>query len=156
MMVIGPFVDRIVDRLGSGRATTASAAAVLAGLIAYGLLGRHGYIWIAVALVLISAGMRVVMITATINVMSGLPPERTSLGAALSDTAQEVSNAVGVAVSGTAIAALFTGRLTQPHWTSTQLSQFQDAVTIAILALAVVAAALVIWASVRSRATAAD
>lgn len=151
MMVIGPFVDRIVNRLGSDGATTIGAAAVLAGLIAYGLLGGHGYVWIAVALVLISAGVRVVMITATINVMSGLPPERTSLGAALSDTAPEVSNVVGVAVSGTAIAAIFTGRLTQPHWTSVQLSQFQDAVTIAILALAVVAAALVTWASVRSR-----
>jgi MFS family permease len=151
MMAVGPFVDRIVDRLGSGRATTIGATAVLAGLVAYGLLGRHGYAWIALSLVLISAGMRVVMITATINVMSGLPPERTSLGAALSDTAQEVSNAVGVAVSGTAIAAVFTGRLTQPHWTSLQLSQFQDAVTIAILALAVVAAALVTWAARRAR-----
>ena len=62
---------------------------------------------------LISAGMRVVMITASVNVMSGLAPQRSTLGAALSDTAQEVSDtaqevsdAIGVAVSGTVIAAI--------------------------------------------------
>jgi MFS family permease len=111
MIVIGPFVDRIVERFGSSRATTVASAAVIAGVVTYGLLGRLGYAWIAVALVLVSAGLRVVMITATVNVMGGLPAERTSLGAALSDSAQEVSNAIGVAVSGTVIAAVFTGRI---------------------------------------------
>ena len=52
------------------------AAVVIAGLVTYGLLGRFSYVWIAVALVLISAGMRVVMITASVNVMSGLAPQR--------------------------------------------------------------------------------
>ena len=151
MLAIGPFIDRIVDKWGSSRPTTLGAAAVIGGMITYGLLSRHGYGWIAVALVLISAGMRIVMVTAMMNVMGGLPPERTSLGAALSDTAQEVSNAIGVAVSGTVIAARFSGRLTSPHWTNTQVTQFQDAVTIAIIALAAVAAALVTWAPLRTR-----
>jgi MFS family permease len=151
MIVIGPFIDRIVDKFGSGRATTFGAAAVIAGLVTYGLLGRFSYVAVAVALVLISAGMRVVMVTASVNVMNGLPPQRSSLGAALSDTAQEVSNAVGVAISGTVIAAIFVGSLTSPHWTKVQLSQFENAVTIAILALAGVAAILVIWAPLRAR-----
>jgi hypothetical protein len=151
MLAIGPFIDRIVGKFGTSRATTGGAAVVIAGLVTYGLLGRFSYVWIAVALVLISAGMRVVMITASVNVMSGLPPQRSSLGAALSDTAQEVSNAIGVAVSGTVIAAIFVGRLTSPHWTRVQVSQFENAVTIAILALAAVAAALVIWAPLRAR-----
>jgi hypothetical protein len=151
MLAIGPFIDRIVGKFGTSRATTGGAAVVIVGLVTYRLLGRSGYVWIAVTLVLISAGMRVVMITALVNVMSGLPPQRSSLGAALSDTAQEVSNAIGVAVSGTVIAAIFVGRLTSPHWTRVQVSQFENAVTIAILALAAVAAALVIWAPLRAR-----
>jgi hypothetical protein len=57
----------------------------------------------------------------------------------------------GVAVSGTVIAAIFVGRLTSPHWTKVQVSQFENAVTLAILALAAVAAVLVIWASLRAR-----
>ncbi|ADP81859.1 MFS transporter [Pseudofrankia inefficax] len=156
MIVIGPFVDRIVDGLGAGRSTTLGATAVVAGLAIYGLLGRSGYGWIAVALVLVSAGMRVVMITSAVNVLRGLPPERTSLGAALSDTAQEVSNAIGVAVSGTVLAAIFVGDIASPHWTNAQVSQFQNAVTIAILALAAVAAALVIAAPLRARASRAS
>jgi MFS family permease len=151
MLVVGPFTDRIVAKFGTSRATTGGAAAVIVGLVTYGLLGRFGYVWIAVALVFISAGMRVVMITASVNVMSGLPPQRSSLGAALSDTAQEVSNAIGVAVSGTVIAAIFVGHLTSPHWTKVQVSQFENAVTIAILALAAVATVLVIWAPLRAR-----
>jgi hypothetical protein len=107
MIVLGPFVDRIVGGLGAGRATTLGASAVVAGLVTYGLLGRFGYGWIAVALALVSGGMRVVMITSAVNVLRGLPAQRSSLGAALSDTAQEVSNAIGVAVSGTVLAAIF-------------------------------------------------
>jgi hypothetical protein len=151
MIAIGPFVDRIVDRFGTSRSTTFGAISVIIGLAAYGLLGRFGYVWIAIALVLVSAGMRVVMITASVNVMSGLPPERTSLGAALSDTAQEVSNAIGVAVTGTVIAAIFTGSFTGRHWTTVQVSQFQNAVTASIVALAVVAATLAIWAPLCAR-----
>lgn len=153
MIAIGPFVDRIVTRFGTSRPTTLGAAAVITGLVLYGLLGRFSYVWIAIALVLVSAGMRVAMITASVNVMTGLPPERTSLGAALSDTAQEVSNAIGIAVSGTVIAAIFAGDITSPHWTHAQVSRFENAVTIAIIALALAAAALVIWAPLRAHAS---
>ena len=150
MLAVGPFIDRIVSRFGTGGPTTISAVAVIAGLVLYGLLGRFGYVWIAVALVLISAGMRIVMVTASVNVMTGLPPDRTSLGAALSDTAQEVSNAIGIAVSGTVVAAIFVGGLTGGQWTNTQVSQFENAVTTAIILLAGVAGALVLWASLRA------
>lgn len=153
MIAIGPFIDRIVGALGTSRSTMLAAATVIVGLVTYGLLGRFSYVWIAIALVLVSAGMRVVMVTASVNVMTGLPPERTSLGAALSDTAQEVSNAIGIAVSGTVIAAIFVGGITSAHWTNAQVNQFENAVTIAIIALASVAVALVIWAPLRARAS---
>ncbi|WP_448060780.1 MFS transporter [Cellulomonas hominis] len=155
MIALGPFVDRIVTRLGMSRSSSLGAATVIAGLVAYGLLGRLGYAWIAIALVLISAGMRVVMIVAAVNVMGGLPQDRTSMGAALSDTAQEVSSAVGIAVSGTVVAALFAGSITDASWTGGQVGQFEDAVTIAVLSLAAVAAALVVWAPRRARAAGA-
>jgi MFS family permease len=151
MLAIGPFIDRIIDRFGTERPTILGTASVISGLVMYGLLGRHGYVWIAVALVLVSAGMRIVMVTASVNVMTGLPPERTSVGAALSDTAQEVSNAIGVAVAGTIVAAYFTGDITSVPWTHTQVTSFEDAVTTAILGLAAVAALLVVWAPLRAR-----
>ncbi|MGW1774865.1 MFS transporter [Streptomyces sp. NPDC002104] len=145
--VIGP----LVARFGLGNAARLGAGAVVCGLAVYGLLGRFGYAWVALALVLVAAGMRVVGVVAGTNVMRGLPAGRTTIGAALVDTAGEVTAAIGIAVTGTALAALFTGDLTASGWTAHQSAEFREAVTWAALALMVLAAALVAWGISRGR-----
>jgi MFS family permease len=147
----GAFVGRFVERAGLDRAAWLSAAAVVSGLAVYGLLGRLGYVWVAAALALVAAGMRVVGVVAGVNVLRGLPENRTSIGAALVDTASEVTTGVGIAVTGTVLAVLFTGDITAPHWSARQTARFEDATTIAGLALTAVAAALVGWAIRRTR-----
>ncbi|POM22575.1 Antiseptic resistance protein [Actinomadura rubteroloni] len=147
----GAFVSPFVRRAGLDRAAWLSAAAVVLGLAVYGTLGRLGYVWVALALVLVAAGMRVVGVVAGVNVLRGLPENRTTIGAALTDTASEVTSGAGIALSGTVLAALFTGSIAAPHWTTRQASEFQDAATIAGLALTVAAGALVAWAMVRTR-----
>ena len=144
---VGPFVQRV----GIDRAAWLSASAVVAGLAVYGLLGRHAYAGVAVSLVLVAAGLRVVGVVAGVNVLNGLPENRTSTGAALVDTASQVASAVGVAVGGTVLAALFTGNLATAGWTPTQTRQFREAVTTASLVLTALAAALVLWASLGTR-----
>lgn len=151
MLAVGPFVERLVGRLGTETATALGGVSVIAGLTAYGLLGRYDYAWTAVALVLISAGMRIVMVTAAVNVMGGLPRDRTSLGAALTDTATEVSNAVGIAVAGTILAVVFAGSLTDGRLSGHQLNDFQNAISLAVLTLAVAASGLVAYAHGRTR-----
>jgi MFS family permease len=151
LLASGPFTGRFVERYGMNRSVLLGAVAVVAGLTIYGVLGRFAYVWVAAALVLTAAGLRVVGIVAGVNVMRGLPPERTSLGAALNDTATEVTSGIGIAVTGTVIAAMFAGSIATPHWSAAQTTQFRDAVTISILALAVAAAALIAWAMVRAR-----
>jgi len=84
-------------------------------------------------------------------VLRGLPASRTTIGAALTDTATEVSSGTGIAVAGTILAATFTGSIAASHWTERQAAEFQAAVTIAGSALTVVAAALVGWGFVRAR-----
>jgi hypothetical protein len=152
----GPFVNRFVDRAGLDRAAWLSAAAVVAGLAAYGLLGRFGYGWVAIALVLVAAGMRVVGVVAGVNVIRGLPKNRTTIGAALVDTASEVTSGAGIAVTGTILAALFTGDIATANWSSRQTGQFENAVTIAGLTLTVVAALLVGWGITRTRSATND
>ena len=147
----GPFVNRFVQRVGFDRAAWSSAAAVVIGLAVYAAAGRYGYPWIALALVLVAAGIRVNGVVAGTNVLRGLPRDRTSIGAALVDTASEVATGVGIAVTGTILAALFTGTIAVPHWTAQQRTQFQEAGTIAGLTLTVTAAALVAWGFVRAR-----
>jgi MFS family permease len=145
------FVNPFLKWVGFDRAALFSAVAVVLGLAVYALLGRFGYLWVAIALALVAAGMRVVGVVAGTNVLRGLPANRTTIGAALTDTATEVSSGTGIAVAGTILAALFTGSIATSHWTAQQATEFQTAVTIAGGALTVVAAALVGWGFVRSR-----
>jgi MFS family permease len=156
LVAAGPFVNRFVQWAGLDRAAWLSSAAVVTGLAVYGALGRFGYVWVALALALVAAAIRVVGVVAGMNVLRGLPQNRTSIGAALVDTASEVTSAAGVAVTGTILAVLFTGNIATRDWSAHQSAQFENAVTIAGLALTAVAAALVGWAILRSRNPAAD
>jgi hypothetical protein len=126
------------------------------GLAVYGVLSSFGYVWVALALVLVAAGMRVVGVVAGTNVLRGLPTNRTTIGAALVDTAAEVASGAGIAVTGTILAALFTGDIATSNWSTQQTAQFQAAVTIAGLTLTAVAGALVGWGIVRTRRVADD
>jgi MFS family permease len=149
----GVYVQPFVERAGLDRAAWLSASAVVAGLAVYGFLGRFGYVYVALALVLVSAGLRVVGVVAGVNVLRGLPENRTTIGAALTDTATEVASGAGLAVTGTILAAVFPGTIAAAHWTSHQTADFRAAITIAGLTLTVLAAALVTWGFRRSRTT---
>jgi MFS family permease len=151
LVAAGPIINPFVRRVGFDRAAWLSATAVVAGLAVYAVLGRLGYVWVTIALVLVSAGIRVNGVVAGTNVLRGLPDNRTSIGAALVDTAAEVATGVGIAVTGTILAVLFTGTIATSNWSARQTAEFQEAVTIASLTLTVVAAVLVGWAYLRTR-----
>jgi MFS family permease len=154
LVAAGPFVNRFVEWAGLDRSAWLSASAVVCGLAVYGLLGRFGYVWVAIAIALVAAAIRVVGVVAGINVLHGLPQNRTSIGAALVDTASEVTSAAGIAITGTILAALFTGNVATSQWSARQTAEFREAVTIAGLVLTVVAATLVGWAILRMRSAA--
>jgi len=147
----GAFINPFVKRVGLDRAAWLSAAAVVLGLAVYGLLSNLGYAWVALSLVLEAAGMRVVGVVAGVNVVRGLPKNRTTIGVALVDTSTEIAAAVGIAVTGTILAARFTGSVAAPSWSAHQAAEFHQAVTISGLALTGAAAAMVGWGIARSR-----
>lgn len=149
----GRFVGPFVQRVGLDRAAWMSAAAVVSGLAVFALLSRFGYPSVLVALVLVAAGMRVVGVVAGNNVLRGLPADRTSIGAALVDTASEIATAVGIAATGTILAALVGGGITTAAITGERLASFQEAVLVAGLAVTALAAALVAVGVLRSPRT---
>lgn len=151
LLLGGLFVNPLVQRLGLERAGYLSAAAVVAGLAVYASFGTLGYAWVAVGLAMVAAGLRVVGVVAAVNVMRGLPENRTTIGAALTDTVTQVSSGAGVAVAATILAAVFAGNLTAPAWTSVQTGQFHAAVTIGGVTLTALAAVLVGWGFLRTR-----
>ncbi|ANN21912.1 multidrug transporter [Amycolatopsis orientalis] len=135
----GALITPLITRAGFTKAAWLGAAAVVCGLAVYTAFGRLGYVWIAVALALVAAGMRVVGVVAGTNVMRGLPSNRTTIGAALADTAGEVATGIGLALSGTILALVYPGALTAAR----ESADFQEAITYAGLALTLLSAALV-------------
>jgi hypothetical protein len=68
-----------------------------------------------------------------------MPSNRTSIGTALNDTAQEVGTSIGTAVVGTLIAVLVTTVLPEGTWSSDLVASFfhGERITYAILAVVV-------------------
>jgi MFS family permease len=151
LLVAGPFVNLFVERVGFERTAWLSSLSVVLGLAIYAFLNSFGYVWIAIALALVAAGIRVNGLVAGTNVLRGLPKNRTSIGSALVDTASEVATGVGIAVTGTTLATLFTGDFAKGHWNGVQTAQFQEAITIAGLTLTGVALVLVGFGIARTR-----
>ncbi|WP_080796568.1 MFS transporter [Corynebacterium pacaense] len=151
LLAVGFVVERFVDRVGINHAAWLGSLSVVAGLVIYVALGSQGYPWVAVTLVLTSAGLRVVGLVAGVNVMRGAPENRTSIAAAMVDTTDEIASAVGTAIIGTIIAAMFVGDLTDDPWTAVQRTQFDDAATLSVSIITVIAALLIAWAFRRTR-----
>jgi len=151
LLLAGLGVERFVERVGIDRAALSGALCVLAGLGLYGTLGTTSYAAVAVSLVLGAVGLRVVGVVAGVNVMKGTPKNRTSIGAALVDTTDQVASAVSVAIAGSVLAALFAGDLSQGSWSAAQTAAFHRAVSLVSGILALLAASLVAWAFVRMR-----
>ncbi|WP_302846891.1 MULTISPECIES: MFS transporter [unclassified Curtobacterium] len=152
LLLSGRFVGPFVRRAGLGRAAWTSAAAVVLGLAVFAAAGRFGYPSVLVALVLVAAGMRVVGAVAGNNVLAGLPADRTSVGAALVDTAGELATAVGVTVTGAVLAALVSGSITATVTSPDRSASIGTALAVAAGAVTVLAAVLVGVGLARARA----
>lgn len=151
LLVSGRIVEPLLRRVGLNHAAWMSAAAVVLGLGVFAAGSRFGYVWIALALILVAAGMRVVGVVAGTNVMTGLPENRTTIGAALVDTSSQVATGLGIAITGTILAAIFTGDISSPTWSADQAATFQTGVTVAGFTITAVAAALVLFGMIRAR-----
>ncbi len=145
MIAATPFSEFLAKRYGH-RITCLIGAVFLAGSLA-GLAWavEHGYPAIAVCMVTLTVGLRTVMTTCAVALVSAMPENRTSIGAALNDTAQEVGSSVGTAVVGTVIAALVTATLPPGVWSSELVASFFHGERITYAVLAVIVGVVAGW-----------
>src|SRR5215210_924279 len=109
---------------------------------------------------------------ATESIMGALPPARANIGSAVNDTTRELGGALGVAVVGSIVASLYSGRLDAapdavraslgaavqiPAFAEPARDAFVDAMSSASLVVAAVAAlgAVLAWRYLPSRGAAA-
>lgn len=150
LLLAGFVVEAFVERVGIHKAALFGSLGVLAGLGLYGTLGTSSYVFVAMTQICIASGLRVVGVVAGVNVMKGTPSNRTSIGAALVDTTDQITSAVSVAIAGSILAALFRGNITKDKWTALQTAQFHEAVSLSAWIMALLAALLIGWAFART------
>jgi EmrB/QacA subfamily drug resistance transporter len=139
MVLATPVSEGLIKRYGH-RIACLVGAVLLAGAMgamAWGV--EHGYAAIAVSMVIMTAGLRTVMTICAVALVDAMPSNRTSIGAALNDTAQEVGTSLGTAVVGTLIAALVTTQLPAGTWSGTLVASFfhGERITYTVLAVLV-------------------
>ena len=87
-------------------------------------------------MVVMTIGLRTVMTICAVALVEATPANRTSIGTALNDTAQEVGTSVGTAVVGTMVALLVTKVLPSGTWGADLLESFFRGERITYLVLA--------------------
>lgn len=139
MLAATPLSEWLAGQFGHRIACLVGAvflAGSLAGL-SWGV--DHGYAAIAISMVAMTIGLRTVMTICAIALVDAMPSNRTSIGAALNDTAQEVGTSIGTSVIGTMIAALVTTQLPVGTWSQSLVTSFfhGERITYAVVAVIV-------------------
>ncbi len=136
MLAATPLSEWLARRFGHRIACLVGAACLAGSLIGLAWGVEHGYLAIAICMVVMTIGLRTVMTICAVALVDAMPSNRTSIGAALNDTAQEVGTSIGTAVVGTMIAVLVTTTLPAGRWSSELVASFfhGERITYAVLA----------------------
>ncbi|MFD4959580.1 MFS transporter [Microbacterium sp. NPDC058389] len=132
-----PITEWLVRRFGHRIACLVGAGLLAAGLglMAWGV--EQTYVAIAIAMVVMTVGLRTVMTICAVALVGAMPDNRTSMGAAMNDTAQEVGTSIGTAVVGTLIAVLVTTVLPGGTWSPELTASFFHGEQVVFIVLAV-------------------
>ncbi len=108
-------VGAVLARLGAGRAVAAGLALTALGLVGVAVAeSSPAYLWMALALVPIGLGVGLASTVSTDAIVSAVPPRKAGAASAISETAYELGAALGIAILGSLLAALYRVRLDLP------------------------------------------
>ncbi|MBF4617870.1 MFS transporter [Clavibacter sp. VKM Ac-2873] len=142
MLAASPIAERLATRLGHRVACLVGTGLLVGGLVGMAWAVENGYLAILVMMVLFTVGLRTITTICAVALVASMPANRTSIGAALNDTAQELGTSLGTAVVGTLIAALVTTALPAGAWSADLIHSFFAGERTAYLVVAVVAGAI--------------
>ena len=106
MIVCAPWSGRLVGAHGPQPSLLVAGAGLLgATLILTGLNQQTSVVWLALAYALFGVGLGMVNPAITNSAVAGMPLSQAGVAAAIASTSRQVGAALGVAVSGTVVAA---------------------------------------------------
>ena len=108
MIVVSPRAVLIASRLGVRRAIVTGMCVLATGLVLMSFAtGSTPYPYIVVAMVLMAAGMATAMPSMTAGIMASIPIHKAGVGSAVNDTSREVGGAIGIALTGSIVSAIY-------------------------------------------------
>ena len=109
LVAIAPRSAMLAERVGTGTVMATGFVLVSAGFGVFAVMVGPStpYILLAVALVLLGAGMSLTAAPATGSIMSAVPQAKAGVGSAINDTTREVGGALGIAVLGSIASAVY-------------------------------------------------
>jgi EmrB/QacA subfamily drug resistance transporter len=111
-LIFAPRTAAMVARFGAKAVCTVGLLLVTVALIGYQFMTESIPIWVVAVILLVQGiGMANVMPPATESIMSALPKEKAGAGSAINNTARQIAVAMGVAVLGSVVAAVYRGEL---------------------------------------------
>ena len=112
MMPTARITPRLATRFGARNVCAAGLLLVAAGLVVISRVGTTSPYWLLLAgLILLGAGMGAAMTPATAAITEGLPAAQQGVGSALNDLSREVGGALGIAVIGSIVTAVYRSNL---------------------------------------------
>jgi MFS family permease len=108
VMATAPLSSTLVRRLGIRTVIPAGLAAMGGGLLMLTqVTPTTSYMYLAIGVAIMGAGMGLVMAPAGESIMSVLPAAQYGAGSAINDTVQELGGSLGIAVIGSVVASSF-------------------------------------------------
>ncbi|MFJ4852578.1 DHA2 family efflux MFS transporter permease subunit [Streptomyces sp. NPDC088730] len=109
-MVFAPRARLVVARFGARAVCTVGMLLVAAGLAAFALFDADTPVWLMCVVFFVQGtGMAHVMPPVTVAVMQALPREKAGSGSAVNNTFRQVGGALGIAVLGSVLSAVYRG-----------------------------------------------
>jgi len=108
MICVAPMAPRFVHRIGTKLVVGGGLVLTSIGvLIVSTVPTSNGYPVLVTGIMVLAFGMGCVMAPATESIMGSLPREKAGVGSAMNDTTRQMGGALGVAVIGSLLAAVY-------------------------------------------------
>lgn len=112
MMIIGPMIPRLVERVGTRWTVVPGLVFIAGGFLLMTTWPTVPSYWdFLLAMSTITLGMAMVMTPATNLLMASVPRNRSGMGSAMNDTTRELGASLGIAVLGSMIANAYTANI---------------------------------------------
>jgi len=132
MLPTARLAPALASRFGARRTCAAGLLLIAAALVLIAQVSHTSPYWqLAAGLLVLGAGMDAAMTPATSNITTALPPAKQGVASAINDLSREVGGAIGIAVIGSVMTAIYRSHLTIPGLPAAVLGKAKDSVAIA-------------------------